>query len=200
MTEFDSLVTQARACRLCSSMDGQIRVLSRFNGPIDARIMVVGEAPGRFGAGKSGVPFQGDESGRRLQRLIEAAGWDRNQLFISNAVLCNPLDSAGRNRAPTATEITYCSSWLDRQIQVINPALVVALGASALRGLGKIEKHTLTVKDSAAMPVEWSGRFLSAKYHPGARAAIHRPVEQQLEDFHALGNWWRTNDGNAGYQ
>ncbi len=168
-------------------MDGQIRVLSHLNGPIDADVMLIGEAPGRHGAGQSGVPFGGDESGRRLDRLIQAAGWERQNIFITNAVLCNPLDSQGRNRPPKAGEISNCRSWLESQIDVVDPLLVVALGAVALKSLGKIQPHPLTVRNSAAAPIAWNNRYLAGVYHPGARAAVHRP--RGGPDFVTLSDW-----------
>ncbi len=170
-------------------MDGQIRVLSDRNGPWNARGMLVGEAPGRHGAGQSGVPFGGDESGRRLDRLLEAAGLDRAGVFITNAVLCNPLDERTRNRPPRTNELSNCRGWLRAQIEIVDPELIIALGAVALRSLNQIEAHDLTVKSSACAPVKWYGRYLAAAYHPGARAAIHRPVERQLQDFDRFGQW-----------
>lgn len=179
-------------------MDGQIRVLSRKNGPIDAGVMLVGEAPGRFGAGQSGIPFSGDESGRRLDRLIDAAGWERADIFVTNAVLCNPLDDRGRNRPPGQTELTNCRDWLQSQIDVVDPLLVVALGAVALNSLGRIEQHRLTVRDSNSKPVRWLRRYLAAAYHPGVRAAIHRPFPDQMRDFERLGHWLRSGPASAG--
>ena len=178
-------------------MDGQIRVLSRKNGPIDASIMLIGEAPGRFGAGQSGVPFGGDESGRRLDRLIEAAGWRREDLFITNALLCNPLDEAGRNRPPRAAELANCRHWLDAQIRTVDPILVVALGAVALKSLARLNEHHRTVRDCAAEPIRWYGRHLAGVYHPGARAAVHRPLSSQLDDFERLGRWFSLSHPSA---
>ncbi|MEZ4523378.1 MAG: uracil-DNA glycosylase [Thermomicrobiales bacterium] len=192
-SRFDSLAARATACRACPAMEGQIRVLSRRNGPVDAEIMLVGEAPGRLGAGQSGVPFSGDESGRRLDQLVAAAGLSRSEVFITNAVLCNPLDDRGRNRPPRQAEMTNCRTWLEEQIDVINPTLVIALGAVALRNLDRIEQHGRVVKDSASEPIPWYGRYLAAAYHPGARAAIHRPFPDQLDDFRRLGGWIRAN-------
>ncbi|HLT21289.1 MAG TPA: uracil-DNA glycosylase [Thermomicrobiales bacterium] len=187
----DALCERARACRACRSMDGRLRILSRLNGPPDARVMLVGEAPGRLGAARTAVPFAGDESGRRLDQLIAAAGWRRDELFITNAVLCNPLDEAGRNRPPRSGELANCRSWLQAQIDLIDPHLVVALGAVALKSLAGIEPHPLTVRDSANPPIPWHGRHLAAAYHPSARAAIHRPFAVQLDDFRRLGQWSR---------
>jgi DNA polymerase len=151
--------------------------------------MLVGEAPGRLGAGKSGVPFAGDESGRRLDALLAAAGWRRDEVFITNAVLCNPLDGLGRNRCPAPREVRACSYWLERQIEVVDPLLVVALGTVALKALDSIAPHELHVRDAGQPPMPWHGRHLAAAYHPGARAAIHRPVALQREDFARLGAW-----------
>lgn len=182
-------------------MAGRIRVLSRANGPIDASVMLVGEAPGRLGAGRSGVPFSGDESGRRLDSLIEAAGWSRADLFITNAVLCNPLDAKGRNRPPRQAELANCRHWLAQQIETVNPILVVGLGAVALRSLARIEPHRLKVRDSSSNPVRWHGRYLAAAYHPGARAAIHRPFSEQVMDFERIGAWLReASAGSAAHR
>lgn len=190
-TEFAALCAAAQACRACHTMEGRTRVLSRHNGPPDASIMLVGEAPGRLGAERTGVPFAGDASGRRLDALIAAAGWSRADLFITNAVLCNPQDDAGRNRAPRPAELANCRSWLAAQIASIDPLLVVALGAVALKSLAAIEPHTLTVRDAGHPPTAWHNRHLAAAYHPGARAAVHRATDLQLEDFSRLGSWMR---------
>ena len=192
---FDNLVTRAQACRACASMDGQLRILSRKNGSVSADIMLIGEAPGRLGAGQSGVPFSGDESRRRLDRLIDAAGWNREMIFITNAVLCNPLDEAGRNRPPRATELGNCRSWMLDQIDLIQPRLVVCLGAVALRAAGHIEAHERTLQDSDRPPIRWYGRHLAGVYHPGARAAVHRNVAAQIEDFQMLSRWYAKQIG-----
>jgi uracil-DNA glycosylase family 4 len=173
-------------------MEGQVRLLSEQNGPANAAVMLVGEAPGRLGAARTGVPFEGDESGRRLDRLLEAARWRRDELFITNAVLCNPLDEGARNRPPRAFEIANCNPWLAAQIDLIQPRVVVALGAVALRALAQVAPHSLTVRHSANPPIPWHARHLAAVYHPSARAAIHRPLEAQMRDWNMLGSWCRA--------
>lgn len=175
-------------------MDGRVRVLSTANGPCPAHIMLIGEAPGRLGAERTGEPFTGDASGRRLERLITAAGWRRDELLITNAVLCNPQDPQGRNRSPRTREIASCSSWLARQIQLVDPILVVGLGRVALTALQHITPHAIAVTDAGSPPVRWNNRWLAVTYHPSARAAIHRPLERQLADFEALGDWWRAQE------
>ena len=95
------LAAAASACRRCERVRPGSAVLVPGSGRPGARWLFVGEAPGRRGAGRTGIPFLGDESGRRFERLLEAAGLRRDEVFVTNAVLCLPLDGVGRNRTPS---------------------------------------------------------------------------------------------------
>src|ERR687884_2069225 len=88
--EFEALVAEAAACRRCAAMCGRSAVLSGRNGRLGARVMFVGEAPGRQGGDRTRVPFSGDQSGRNFGRYIESIGLGRDRIFITNAALCNP--------------------------------------------------------------------------------------------------------------
>ena len=103
--EIQALFARAQACRLCPRMAGRKRVLSEKNGHVNADVLLIGEAPGRFGAEVSGVPFQGDASGDNLEKLLAAAGLSRDEVFITNAVLCNPQSESGKNDKPKAGEL-----------------------------------------------------------------------------------------------
>lgn len=162
-------------------------VLSIANGPAPARVLFVGEAPGRLGAARTGIPFAGDESGRRFELLLSAAGLERRRVFITNAVLCLPTDDSGRNRAPSSREVTACRRWLEETIDVVHPEVVVALGATALRSIAGIEPHLLGLRDAGKAPTPWGGRLLAALYHPGARTQVHRTWADQVEDWRRLG-------------
>jgi DNA polymerase len=166
-------------------------VLSPANGPVPCEILLIGEAPGRFGAGRTGVPFSGDETGRRLTAFVQEAGLSKAALFMTNAALCLPLDPAGNNRAPTKAEIANCSGWLRATIEVVRPRLVVAMGVSALSATNLVANHGLTLRDAGGPPVTWFGRKLAVTYHPGARARVHRSDALQSEDWRALGGWIR---------
>jgi len=183
---FAGLVDDVQACFACESM-AHCHTLGPANGSPAARVLFVGEAPGRFGAGRSGVPFLGDQSGRRFESLLEAAGLRRDEVFVTNAVLCNPLDASGRNRRPKASEVERCGRFLRRQVEVIDPGLVVALGGVALDALGRIEPHGLSLRDGCAQPAAWCGRALVAVYHPGRRALVHRSEALQQQDWRELG-------------
>jgi uracil-DNA glycosylase family 4 len=182
----DKLIDDVQACFACDTM-AHCHTLGATNGPSRARVLFVGEAPGRYGAGRSGVPFHGDESGRRFEALLAFAGLARDDVFVTNAVLCNPLDASGRNRRPKASEVAQCGAFLRRQIEVVDPEVVVALGVVALEALGRIESHGVTLRDGCGRPVGWMGRRLVALYHPGRRALVHRDEASQREDWRRLG-------------
>jgi uracil-DNA glycosylase family 4 len=168
-------------------MEGRRRVLGPANGAIDARVCFVAEAPGRLGGDRTGVPLSGDQSGRNFERLLVAAGLDRSAIFVTNAVLCNPRDGAGRNAPPTTREIRNCSGFLKATLDLVQPAYVVALGNVALRALALIEPHSLSLATNVGRVVPWYGCRLVPLYHPGPRAQIHRGFQQQLDDFSYLG-------------
>jgi len=74
-SRFQSLVEQAAACRLCPNLADQPAVLSSGNGSLNAQVVFVAEAPGRFGAGRTGIPFSGDQSGKNFETLLDHTGW-----------------------------------------------------------------------------------------------------------------------------
>lgn len=182
-----ALCAEAAACAACPRMAGRRRVLSAACGPVPAPLMLVGEAPGRRGADRTGVPFSGDAAGRALSMLLEAAGLERRAIFLTNAVLCNPRDAAGRNAPPSRIELKNCAGFLARQIDLVDPAVVAPMGQVALGALERLHPHGLTLAD-AGRPVPWNGRFLFPLYHPSPRARAHRSVRRQRADFRRLAN------------
>lgn len=161
-------------------------VLSRVNGHPTAPVLVVAEAPGRLGAARTGIPLSGDQSGRNFEQLLAVAGLDREDLFITNAVLCNPRDARGRNAAPTMREIRNCSPFLRRTIELVDPTLVIALGVVALKALALIEPHEIELRRDVAKPARWGERILLGMYHPSPRAHLHRSFSGQCDDFATL--------------
>src|SRR5712692_2001785 len=87
---FLALAAEAAACTLCSAMCERTAVLSELNGPVDARLMFIGEAPGRKGADRTRIPFSGDQSGKNFDRFLASIDLRRDQIFITSAALCNP--------------------------------------------------------------------------------------------------------------
>lgn len=190
---FQDLVKRAQNCYLCPRMEGRTRVIGSANGSIATRVLFIAEAPGRFGADRSGIPLTGDQTGRNFDLLLAAADLQRGEIFITNAILCNPRDKHGNNARPTWQEITNCSQHLHETIAIIQPHYVITLGQIALKALQRIAEHDVTLAGHIGIPQRWNGRWLIALYHPGPRACIHRPLARQIEDFRRLGAFIRNN-------
>jgi DNA polymerase len=184
---FDQLALEAAGCTRCERMRARRAVLSHLNGPLSAKVMFIAEAPGRNGADRTRIPFSGDASGVNFDALIASIGLSRADIFITNTVLCSPRKESGANDRPTRTEIGNCSDFLRRQIEVINPRLIVTLGAVALDSLRLIEPHQYQLRDSVARILPWNGRLLVPLYHPSPRVTnAARPLAQQMCDYQAV--------------
>ena len=159
-------------------------MLSERNGSVNARVMFIGEAPGRKGADRTRVPFSGDQSGKNFDHFLASAGLARSEIFITSAALCNPRSATGANRRPTSTELRNCSNFLQRTIELIDPGLIVTLGGVALEALKSIATHQFTLRDDAAKLREWNGRTLIPLYHPSPQVLItSRDERAQLSDY-----------------
>jgi uracil-DNA glycosylase family 4 len=167
-------------------MAGRTRVLGPANGPLDAGVLFVAEAPGRLGADRTGVPLRGDRTGRNFDALLAGAGIDRRRIFVTNAVLCNPRRPDGRNDRPHARELRSCSDHLRALIDLLNPAWVVSLGRAALDALCLIEPHDRVLARDVATAALWYGRRLVPLYHPGPRAVARRGFARHAADYAAL--------------
>jgi len=172
-------------------MCNSARVLNYSAGNLRAELFFIGEAPGRLGADETEVPFHGDTSGRNFEDLISFAGISRNEVFVTNAVLCNPKDKDGNNSTPTLAEVANCQPFLRRQIELVNPRIVVTLGNTALRAVATIESHNLSLSQQVRTSHSWFGRSLIPLYHPGQRAMIHRSFANQRSDYQFVAEHWR---------
>ncbi|MDQ1522282.1 MAG: hypothetical protein QOE47_206 [Pyrinomonadaceae bacterium] len=184
---FAALAAEAAACRRCEAMCGRTAVLSELNGSVAARVMFIGEAPGRQGGDRTRVPFSGDQSGQNFTRYIASINLARAEIFITTSVLCNPRKESGANRKPSTKESLNCAGFLRRQIELVAPRVVVTLGAVALAALSRIEYHQFTLKDSAGRVCAWDNRLLVPLYHPSPQVlASHRREDAQLRDYAAV--------------
>lgn len=183
VNQFDLLCGKVQKCVKCQRMCDSQRVLNRSGGSLNADIMFIGEAPGRLGADNSGIPFHGDKSGHNFEELLEFAKLDRSIIFVTNAVLCNPRDEEGNNSTPTKIEIQNCADHLAEQIRIINPKIVVTLGATALESTRFSSPHNLVLRNAVRTANDWFGRILIPLYHPGQRAMMHRSFANQRSDY-----------------
>ncbi|MEB2836562.1 MAG: type-4 uracil-DNA glycosylase [Desulfurococcales archaeon] len=183
VARYVSLVDAIRKCRKCPLH------LHRKNpvpgeGPLDARVMLVGEAPGRR-EDETGRPFVG-AAGHLLDALLGLAGLKREEVYITNIVKCRPPG----NRDPTQAEIRACLPYLLEQIDIIRPGLLIALGRHAGRTLfsllgrpwrGLSAEHGVPIRGTIkqlGLEVE-----VIATYHPAA--ALYNPQLRSVieEDF-----------------
>ncbi|MEX0751093.1 MAG: uracil-DNA glycosylase [Dehalococcoidia bacterium] len=162
-------------------------MLGEASGTLQARVLFVAEAVGRRGGAITGVPLTRDESGKRFTRFLEAAGIARSESFITNAVLCNPIDERQRNRAPTSKEVARCRPFLTRTLEIVRPRVVVTLGQVALESLRAIAPHDAHLRSDIGRPVAWHGRWLVPMYHPGRQSTLHRAHDAQMQDWRRLG-------------
>ncbi len=145
-------------------------------GPFNAEIMLIGEGPG-FYENEQGRPFVG-QAGKFLNELLENGGLKREDVFITNVVKCRPPE----NRDPLDVELAACSGYLERQIEVINPLIILTLGRFSMA------RYFQTVKISAIHGrASWVGtRLIVAMYHPAA--GLHQPNLKKdiMHDFSLL--------------
>jgi len=185
---FKRLEKQAASCRLCPALADQPAILSSANGNLSAKIVFVAEAPGRFGAGRTGIPFHGDKSGDNFETLLKHIAMTRDDVFVTNAALCNPLEN-GNNRRPKTSEIKNCLPFLKQTLDLIHPQVVVTLGSVGLQALNLLlgTKHQL--KDKVAKRVPTPDFILFPLYHPSPRVTNWmRPLHQQKKDFKKIPN------------
>ena len=182
--QFLALASKAAACTRCPAMCERAAVLSELNGPINARVMFIGEAPGRKGADRTRVPFSGDQSGKNFDRFLSSIGLKRSEIFITSGALCNPRTESGANRRPSAQELRNCSDFLRRSIALVDPNVIVTLGGVALEALRLVQHHEFTLRHDAAKVRRWNGRLVIPLYHPSPQVLItSRNEEEQCRDY-----------------
>lgn len=186
LNSFEMLLNSVQNCTLCSRMCNRKKVLSNLNGNLNSKIIFIAEAPGRLGADCTGIPLLGDKTGDNFELLLGNIGWKREDIFITNSILCNPQDELGNNSTPTIEEIKNCSYYLQMTINVIQPDVIVTLGVKALESLKIIHTHSYKLKEEVGKCLNWGDKKLVPLYHMGPRALIHRPIVKQRGDFIAL--------------
>ncbi len=155
MSALTDLYSQINNCQDCGLAKTRTRVVPG-EGPEKAEILFIGEAPG-WNEDQQGRPFVG-AAGQFLSQLIRSIGLSREEVYIGNVIKCRPPS----NRDPLPNEIEACSKWLDRQIELLAPKLIVTLGRFSLaryfpgESIGKIHgkprKIPYVLKQIASIP------------------------------------------------
>ena len=180
--DWETLAAAARPCLACPELAAarQHVVVGDVPATGRPRFVLVGEAPGAQ-EDATGRPFVG-KSGDLLNLLLTEAGLDRSQAAVLNVVKCRPPG----NRTPKAFEVARCSGWLRRQLDLLDPPVVVALGLSAAKWF--LGPRTVLAAVRGA-PHEVDGRPVWATYHPSAAIRFGpngAPRAGLLEDLTAV--------------
>lgn len=164
----DELKNKVINCNKCEL--GKTRLNAVFgSGSAYADIMFIGEGPG-FQEDHEGEPFIG-KAGNLLTKIIEAMKYTRQSVYISNIVKCHPMKNPSNpelrsnDRPPTMQEMGICQHYLDEQIRIINPKVIVTLGASSTRALLKTDDVISSLRGNFH---EYNGIKLMPTYHPAA--------------------------------
>ncbi len=139
------LNAKVKQCENCQELVKTRNQAVTGYGDVYAKVLLIGEAPGRLGADVTGVPFTRDRSGVFLQKMLCKIGMNESDpqcempilknVYITNIVKCNPQSSSGTNRSPQATEIEECMGYLSQEIEIIKPRIIVTLGLPASKTL-----------------------------------------------------------------
>ena len=172
MSALTELYQEIANCQDCELAKYRTKVVPG-EGPEDAELLFIGEAPG-WHEDQQGRPFVGP-AGAFLNQLLTSIGLSREQVYIANVIKCRPP----QNRDPLPAEIQACCKWLDRQIEIIHPRMIITLGRYSLaryfpnESIGKIHGKARKMADIIYYPM----------YHPAAaihRASLRRIIEADM--------------------
>jgi DNA polymerase len=175
VSELDQLAAEVSVCTKCILHKSRVKAVPG-EGPEHADIMFVGEGPG-FHENQQGRPFVG-AAGQFLEELLAGIGLKREQVFITNVGKCRPPG----NRDPLPEEIEACKPYLDRQIALIQPKVIVTLGRFSMARAFPNAK----ISQIHGQPKKMDGIVYVPMYHPAA--ALHQPSLKRTveEDFQKL--------------
>jgi DNA polymerase len=181
-----------RTCTLCHLSQTRKKAVPG-EGPVNARVMFVGEGPGR-NEDLEGRPFVG-RSGNFLEECLAGIGLRRDQVFICNVVKCRPFErpaGVAKDRRPTGDEIRICSPYLERQIELVRPLVICCLGDTAITYIFK--KYGLPIDSIGRIhgrQFNVDGLTVVALYHPAAALYAAPLREIILRDFQDIGELLR---------
>lgn len=172
MTELEQLAGQVRACQKCRLAQTRTRAVPG-EGPASAAVMLIGEGPG-FHEDRQGRPFVGP-SGNLLEQMLADIGLSRQQVYITNVVKCRPPG----NRDPQSDEIATCGPYLDRQIELIKPRIIVTLGRFSMARYFPGQSIT---RIHGQLKHE-DGRVIIPMFHPAAALRNEQWMAALQQDF-----------------
>lgn len=174
MEEMEKMRGAVLSCRKCKLCETRHQVVFGEGSPT-AKLMCIGEGPGYY-EDMQGRPFVG-ASGQLLDKILSVCGFSRQRdTFIANIVKCRPPG----NRAPLPEERAACMPYLIKQIELLDPPILVLLGATALQGLIDPEARITRMRGHW---IEWKGRWVMPTFHPSALLRTPSLKREAWEDF-----------------
>ena len=156
MDAWEILKGSASMCKKCPLHSGRKSVVFG-DGSLTSGLLFIGEAPGAD-EDEQGIPFVG-RAGQLLTKIIEAAGMERKDIFITNVVKCRPPE----NRVPAIEEMLACEELLKAQIALLNPSIIVCLGATPTKWVLKTSEAISKIRGRW---FEWKGIMVMPMFHP----------------------------------
>jgi uracil-DNA glycosylase family 4 len=180
-TALEEIAAEVRACTNCRLHQGRTRAVPGEGDP-DTEVVFIGEGPG-FNEDRLGRPFVG-RAGELLVKLLGSIGWRREDVFITNIVKCRPPD----NRDPQPDEIAACAPYLRRQLEVLDPAVIVTLGRHSMARF--MPGARISTAHGTVRPVDpatgASSALVFAMYHPAAALRTPSIEEDSYADIAAV--------------
>lgn len=171
-----SIAEQIRKCTACPLHKSRLLAVPGEGSP-KAKIMFIAEAPGSE-EDRQGLPFVG-KSGKFLDQMLKIANLKRKDIFITGSCKCHPP----KNRNPTAKELKTCKElWLDQQIKLIKPKIIVILGRVALKNL--LSENS--IKDLHGKTIKKNNQEYFVTYHPAAGMRFPKLKKLMVNDFKKL--------------
>jgi len=168
----EAIAAEVRACTACRLHEGRTRAVPGEGHP-STEVVFVGEGPG-MNEDREGRPFVG-RAGDLLVRLLASIGWRREDVFITNVVKCRPPE----NRDPEPDEVAACAPFLRRQLEILDPSLIVTLGRHSMARF--MPGSTISRSHGSVRPADPAtgagAALVLAMYHPAA--ALRAPAVEQ---------------------
>lgn len=173
--DLENIKAAAEKCKKCKLCEGRTRLVPG-DGSFEAKIMLIGEAPGK-NEDLQGRPFVG-AAGRILAELLASIDLGREDVYITNVVKCRPP----MNRDPLPEEIACCAEYLEKEVEIIRPELIVLLGRHAMERF----LPGLKISVDHGKPKRRGGQIYFPVYHPAAAIYQRSLLETVRKDFRKI--------------
>lgn len=189
--EFNILNKTCQSCRLCPQVMHDHAFIGPENGSLDADLMFIAEAPGNA-RDVPLIPLFGNQSGNNFSKLLAHAGISRSKIFVTNALLHSPIRQNGTMRQPRASELKNCSRFLNEQISIVKPQLIVAVGRVAVDQLNKMSGLEMPLDPYWTHFWKIKQCYVTTVYHPSPNVmSSKRAMTDQIADYKRIADMCR---------